>query len=190
MMAERFQRGGVAYAKDGRKYRIDDIEDGIIYCSSAAGAETEFAADQLLNQAEWDARGKSERDKIYSRLKLSDAYAKPGPRLDKGAGEKVLAAIGRLMPALLDFAAYRIAVDFLQQAGEPDHVAGLSIVKCRTVFDSATLDVRIGLLARILGVAPKTLIDAAQIGDNLMRAILSKGMAAYEESLTEFRARR
>ena len=189
-MAERFQRGGVAYAKDGRKYRVDDIEDGIVYCSSAAGAETEFSSDQLLSEAEWEARGKSDRDKVYGRLKLSDAYAKPGPRLDKGAGEKVLAAIGRLMPALLDFAAYRIAADFLAQAGEGDLLAGLSIVKCRAVFDAAGLDVRIGLLARILGVPPKTLIDAAQIGDNLMRAILSKGMDAYEESLADFRARR
>jgi len=189
-MAERFQRGGVAYAKDGRKYRVDDVEDGIVYCSASSGAETEFAPDQLLNQTEWDTRGKAERDKVYGRLKLSDAYAKPGPRLDKGAGEKALAVIGRLMPALLDFAAYRIAVDFLTQAGEEALVAGLSIVKCRAVFDAASLAVRIGLLARILGVPPKTLTDAAQIGDNLMRAILSKGMESYEESLADFRARR
>jgi hypothetical protein len=189
-MAERFQRGGVAYAKDGRKYRVDDVEDGIVYCSSSGGAETEFAPDQLLNQAEWQARAKGEGDKVYGRLKLSDAYAKPGPRLDKGAGEKVLAVIGRLMPALLDFTAYRVAVDFLTQSGDGALVAGLSIVKCRQVFDSASLDVRIGLLARILGVPPKTLIDAGQIGDNLMRAILAKGMEAYEESLADFRKRR
>lgn len=189
-MAERFQRGGAAYAKDGRKYRVDDVEDGIVYCSSAGGAETEFSADQLLTQAEWDARGKGERDRVYGRLKLSDAYAKPGPRLEKGAGEKVLAAVGRLHPALLDFAAYRIAVDFLAQSGERDLVSDLSIGKCRAVFDAAPLDVRIGLLARLLGVPPKTLLDAAQIGDNLMRAILAKGMETHEESLAEFRARR
>ena len=189
-MAERFQPGGVAYTKDGRKYRVEDVEDGIVYCASEAGAETEFAGDQLLTQAEWEARGKGDRERIYTRLKLADAYARPGPRLEKGAGEKVLAAIGRLMPALLDFAAYRVAVDFLTAAGEDAAAAGLSIVKCRQVFDTAPLDVRIGLLARTLGVPPKTLIDAAQIGDNLMRAILSKGMEAYPESLAEFRARR
>ena len=189
-MAERFQRGGVAYAKDGRKYRVDEVEDGIVYCSSDAGAEAEFAVDQLMTQSEWDARGKGDRDRIYAKLKVADAYARPGPRLEKGAGEKVIAAIGRLMPALLDFAAYRVAVDFLTQSGEGASVAGLSIVKCRQVFDGAPLDIRIGILARTLGVPPKTLIDAAQIGDNLMRAILSKGMEAYPESLAEFRARR
>lgn len=31
-MAERFARGGVAYAKDGKKYRVDDVEDGTVYC--------------------------------------------------------------------------------------------------------------------------------------------------------------
>ena len=189
-MVERFRVGGHAYAKDGRKYRIDEVEDGIVSCSSDAGAETEFPADQLLSQAEWEARGQGDRDRVYGKLKISDAYAKPGPRLEKGAGEKVIAAIGRLMPALLDFAAYRIAADFLASSGEAGSVAGLSIVKCRQVFDSAPLDVRIGLLARTLGVPPKTLLDAAQIGDNLMRAILSKGMEAYPESLADFRARR
>lgn len=189
-MAERFQRGGVAYAKDGRKYRVDDVEGGVVYCSSDAGAETEFSSDQLLTQTEWEARGKGDRDRLYGRLKLSDAYAKPGPRLDKGAGEKVIAVIGRLVPGFIDFAAYRVAVDFVTQAGETALVSGLSVAKCRQVFDGAPLEVRVGVLARTLGVPPKTLIDAAQIGDNLMRAILSKGMEAYPESLAEFRARR
>jgi hypothetical protein len=189
-MAERFARGGVAYAKDGKKYRVDDVEDGTVYCSSPSGAETEFAAEHLLSEAEWESRSARDRDKIYGRLKLSDAYTNPGVRLDKGAGERVLAAIGRLMPELLGFAAYQIAADLLQQGGDGTLVSSLSVAKCRAVFDEATLDVRIGLLARVLGVAPKTLIDAGQIGDNLMRAILAKGIAAQEEKLAAFRAGR
>src|SRR4051812_47441188 len=135
-MAKRFSRGDVAYSRDGRSYRVDDVEDDIVYCSTTSGAETEYSADQLLTAAEWKARSGVDADRIYGRLKLSEAYTAKGPLLDKGAGERVLATIARLMPALLDFAAYQIAADMLRQAGEGDQVAGLSIVKCRAVFDS------------------------------------------------------
>jgi hypothetical protein len=189
-MVERFAVGGVAYAKDGRKYRVDDIEGGIVYCSSSSGAETEFTEAQLLSEAEWTALSTRDGDRVYGRLKLSDAYTGAGVRLDKGAGERVLAALGRLMPEVPNFAAYRAAVDFLQQSGEGDVVASLSIAKCRAVFDAAPLEIRIALVARTLGVPPKTLIDAGQIGDNLMRAILAKAAEGQQESLAQFRAHR
>src|SRR5882757_9844219 len=102
-MAKEFARGETVYAKDGKKYRVDDVEDGIVYCSSSSGAETEFAADQLFSGEEWEARSAGDRDRLYGRLKVSEAYTKPGPRLDKGSGEKVLAVLGRLMPELVPF---------------------------------------------------------------------------------------
>ena len=187
-MAQRFARGSTVYTKDGRKYRVDDVEDGIVYCSSSSGAETEFSEAQLISEAEWEAG--SGRDRVYAKLKLSEAYTGKGPQLDKGAGEGVLAAIRRLRPELIDFAAWRIAGEILRQGGDGSLVAGLSVAKCRAVFDGASLDTRIGLLARLLGTPPKTLIDAGKIGDNLMRAILEKGMASHEEAVAEFRARR
>src|ERR1700730_11045857 len=42
VMAPRFSRGAIAYAKDGRSYVVDEVDGGIVYCSASNGTETEF----------------------------------------------------------------------------------------------------------------------------------------------------
>jgi hypothetical protein len=37
-MADKFRPGDAVYAKDGRRYIVDEFDDGIVYCSSPSGA--------------------------------------------------------------------------------------------------------------------------------------------------------
>lgn len=185
-MAPRFSRGAVAYAKDGRSYTVDEVEDGIVYCIGSNGAETEFPESALLNEAEWAARSDGRRDLSYLRLQQARAYASTPAKLDRAAAERVLARIERLSPGILDFAAFTVATRIMVENGDQDLVPGLSIVKCRAVFDAAEPEIRAGLLATILGTPPAALVDAGRLGDNLLRAMIEKGLAAQAEAYEAF----
>jgi hypothetical protein len=74
----------------------------------------------------------------------------------------------------------------LQDAGEGAAVAGLSIAKCRDVFDAATPEARATLLAALLSAQPAALVEAARLGENLLRALLDKGLVAHAEEYDAF----
>lgn len=186
-MPPRFRRGVRAYAKkDGRSYTVEAVEEGIVYCTAPGGAEAEFPEAALMTEAEWAARSDGRRDSLYGRLKQARAYMAPAVRLDGKACEQLLVKAERLSPGLLDFAAFTTAVRVLEETGERDLVAGLSIPKCRDVFDAAAPEARAGLLAALLDAQPAALADAARLGDNLLRALLDKGLAARAEEFEAF----
>jgi hypothetical protein len=188
-MAPRFHRGAVAYAKDGRTYVVDEVEDGVVYCSSPSGAETEFAEPLLLTEAEWAARSDGKRATLYERLKRAGAYASPPGKSDRAGSEQLLAKIERLSPGILDFTAFAVAKRIMEASGDRGLVAELSIVKCREVFEAAQPEGRANLLAEVLGIRPDALASAGKLGDNLMRAMIDKGLSASGAEFDEFRDR-
>lgn len=185
-MTARFTRGAVAYARDGRSYVVDEVEGGVVYCTASNGAEAEFPESALLNEAEWAARSDGRRDVSYLRLQQSRAFTAMGVKLDRTAAEQALAKIERLSPGILDFAAYTVATRVLTENGDEALVPGLSIVKCRAVFDAARPEIRANLVAGILGAPAAALVDAGRLGDNLMRAMLEKGLAAQAQAFESF----
>ncbi|HLZ67587.1 MAG TPA: hypothetical protein VKQ29_15255 [Aliidongia sp.] len=188
-MASKFRLGTIVYTRDGRRYFVDDVDGGIVYCSSQSGAETEFPEAQLLTEAEWKSRSDGKRADLYPRLKQAPPYTS-APRLDRASAEQMLLKVGRLAPGILDFVAHEVAARILTENGDGDLVGGLSIIKCRGVFDSAEPAVRAGILANLLGVAPDVLVGAARLGDNLMRAMLDKGLATHADVFEAFQGRR
>jgi hypothetical protein len=188
-MASKFRLGTIVYTHDGRRYFVDEVDDGIVYCSSDSGAETEFPESKLLTEAEWKARSDGKRTDLYPRLKQAPPYTN-APKLDRSAAEQMLLKVGRLAPSVLDFVAHDVAARILTENGDGDLVGGLSIVKCRGIYDSADPAVRAGILAQALGVAPDVLVGAARLGDNLMRAMLDKGLASHAEAFEAFQGRR
>jgi hypothetical protein len=46
--------------------------------------------------------------------------------------------------------------------------------------------VRLGLVAAMLGIGPDALLDAGRLGDNLMRALIEKGLATHGEAFEDF----
>lgn len=189
-MAAKFRPGATAYAPNGRAYVVDDVADGVVYCSLPSGAESEFPEAALLTEAEWKARSDKRRGLVHDRLKHARAYTEMRAKLDPAACEQVLAKCERLSPGLLDFTAFSVATRIVVEAGDQDLVPGLSIAKCRARFDAARPDIRAGLLADLLGTPPDILVGAARLGDNLMRAMLDKGMAANAVAFETFRDRR
>lgn len=189
-MADRFRPGATAYASNGLAYTVDDVADGVVYCSLPSGAEAEFPETALATAAEWEARSDKRRALVYERLKQRPAYAAPRAKLDVAACEQVLAKCERLRPGILDFTAFTVAARSIAEAGDGDLVAGLSIAKCRAVFDTAAPAIRAGLLAALLGTPPDILVGAGRLGDNLLRAMLDKGMAAHETAFETFGDRR
>lgn len=189
-MAGRFRRGGTAYAKDGRRYTVQDVEDGVVYCAAPGGAEAEFPEGALFNEAEWAARADGRRDLGYTRLKQARAYTQPLATLDRKAAEETLAKVERLEPGLLDFVAHTVATRALGDLGEAELAAGLSITKCREIFDAARPDIRAGLVATLLDAPPQAFVGAGRLGDNLMRAMLKKGLERHEAAFDAFRDRR
>lgn len=185
-MAARFVPGATVYTKDGRSYVVDEIDGDRVYCTSNGGAETEFAADALMNEAEWAAKADGRRDLFYTRLKQSRPYVTPAGQQDRATSEQLLTKIERLSPGILDFTAYTTAEQVMTENGDAHLVSSLSIPKCREVFDSAMPGVRVTLLSNMLGVAPAALIDAGRLGDNLMRALIEKGLATHGEAFEEF----
>ncbi len=189
-MAPRFRPGAIAYAKDGRTYVVDDVADGVVYCSSSGGAETEFAEAQLLNETEWAARSDGRRATLYARLKQSPAYVAPSAKLDRTASEQALAKVERLSPGILDFISVTVATRIMAESSDRDLVSGLSIARCREVFEAAKPEIRASLLAGVLGMAPDVLVGAGRLGDNLMRALIDKGLTDSAAAFKAFLARR
>ena len=181
-MSIRFPPGAAAYAKDGRRYIVDEVAHGVAYCTAPGGAETEFPEAQLATEAEWTARSGNRRDMTYAKVKQARAYAPYKGPLERAASEHFLARAEQLYPGILDFAAFSVASRALDEHGDRALIPELSIVKCREVFDSATPQTRATLLAGIVAAAPEKIVGGARLGDNLTRAMIEKGLdaAAFE----------
>ena len=189
-MASKFRRGVIVYAANGKSYVVEEVAGGVVYCSADNGVETEFAESSLLTEAEWTARSGGKAGLVYARLRQSPLYVKPPPKVDRASAELVLAKIERLMPGMLDFAAFTIAARILADWDDAKLEAELSIAKCREIFEAAKPEVRAGLLATILGMQPDVLTGAGKLGDNLMRALIAKGLGDRTTSFESFANRR
>jgi hypothetical protein len=174
----RFPPGAVAYAKDGRRYVVDEIVGGTAYCTAPGGGETEFSESQLMTEAEWTARGGNRRDATYAKVKQARAYAPYKGTLERAASEHLLSRAERLFPGLLDFTAFSVASRALDECGDRALIPDLSIIKCRELFESATPQTRATLLAGLVGAAPEKIVGGARLGDNLTRAMIEKGLDA------------
>jgi hypothetical protein len=187
-MPPRFQPRAVAYEKNGRRYVVQEVEDGIVYCLSASGAETEFPEAQLLNETEWTARAGDRTERIYAAIRQSKAYAPHAGKVSRAAADRLLAKADRLVPGILDYAAFVIAERGRAEAGAGN--AELSIVKCREIFDAAAPEARAALLAGLIGSPPEVLVGAVDLGDNLLRAMLAKAGSPGGPTFEEFGTRR
>lgn len=185
-MPAKFRRGAVAYTENGRCYTVETVEDGTVYCTSDNGAETEFSETALLTEAEWTALSEKRGGNVYQRIKQSRVFTVASGKLDHGAASTVLGRIEKLNPGILDFTAFSGAYRAAADAGESAAAATLSISKCRAVFDEATPEVRASLLAALLGMPADVLVNASRMGDNLLRALIEKGMAAQADAFDEF----
>lgn len=185
-MASRFAPGTIVYTKDGRSYVVDEVDDGTVYCTARGGGETEFAAAALMTEAEWEQKSGGWRDLFYTRLKQSRPYAGHSGKQDAPTSERLLAKIEHLSPGILDFTAFTVASRVMTENGDQALISGLSIAKCREVFESAKPEVRVSLLAGLLGMQTDALVDAARLGDNLARALIEKGLAAHADAFEEF----
>ena len=185
-MPSKFRRGAVAFTENGRRYTVEEVEDGTVYCLGDNGAETEFSEAALLSEAEWTARADKRNGTVYGRLKQARAFTTPSGRFDPAASTAVVARIEKLSPGILDFTAFVTAGRALAEFGEAAADAELSISKCRAVFDEANPEVRASLLAALLATPPEMLVNAAKLGDGLLRAMIDKGMAARATEFDEF----
>ncbi len=185
-MSARFAPGAKVYTKDGKSYTVDEVEEGTVYCTSDGGAQTEFAEDTLLNEAEWAAKSDGRRDLFYTRLKQARPYMSHTGKQDAAISTQLLSKVERLSPGILDFTAFTTAERVMIENGDQQLVSGLSIPKCRTVFDEARPEVRLSLLAAMLGINADALLDAGRLGDNLMRALIEKGLATHGEAFEDF----
>jgi hypothetical protein len=182
----RFPVGAKAYAKDGRVYTIDEVADGMVYCRGEGGEETEFPEASLVNETEWAAQANGRRDLAYSRIKQARAFTTPAGKFDRAAAERLLTQSDRVIPGLLDFIAFTAATRVLEEQKDHAGAQSLSIVKCRRVFDEATPEVRVTLLASVLDVQPDTLVSAAKLGDNMAKAMIDKGLEARAQAFEDF----
>lgn len=185
-MPSRFAPGAKVFAADGRSYIVEDVDDGVVYCKTASGAETEFSESSLLSEAEWTAKSGGRRDLFYTRLRQASAYSVPAGKRDQATSERLLAKIDRLSPGLLDFTAFTVAERAMVENGDRALASGLSIPKCREVFDAAAAEARLTLIAGMIGMTTDALVDAGRLGDNLMRALIDKGLAAKSEAFEAF----
>jgi hypothetical protein len=192
-MASKFRRGSVAYDKQGRSYVVEDVEDGIVYCSAENGVETEFPEASLVTEAEWKSRhtrpSEDKRapigDRLYERVKASRVYMAPGGKLDPAAAQQVLAKVERLLPGILNFTAIVVAERALDADGDSGQ-SNLSLVKCREVFDAAKPEIQASLVAGLFGTPPEVFIGAGRLGDNLMRALADKFLETYGPEFAAF----
>ena len=92
----------------------------------------------------------------------------------------------RLTAGLIDFAAYRTATRVLTDNHDQEQVATLSIVKARDIYDAAKPEVRASLLAEVLLTEPAMLMKAVQLGDNVLRNLIDKGLAAHGNAFEDF----
>lgn len=172
----------MAYAKDGRRYVVDEVAGGIAYCTAPGGVETEFAESQLMTEAEWIARSGNRRDVVYGKIKQARAYAPYKGTLERAASEHFLQKAEQLFPGLLDFVAFQVASRALDESGDRALIPDLSIIKCRELFEGATPQTRATLLAGLVGAVPEKIVGGARLGDNLTRAMIEKGLnvAAFD----------
>ncbi|MGE3333774.1 MAG: hypothetical protein AB7I36_09035 [Rhodospirillaceae bacterium] len=189
----RFSPGATVYGKDGRSYTVEAIDGGTVYCTASNGAETEFPEATLFTETEWAARAAQskhgKREVPYPRLKQSRHYASTAAKVTSAASEQLLSRVSRLMPSLLDFVAFTVASDILAETHDDDLIDHLSIVKCRQIFDSASPEVRASLVARVLETQPEALVSAAGLGDNLVQAMVTKGLEPLEQAYEDFQDR-
>lgn len=190
-MPTRFPRSSTAYAKDGRSYIVEEVADGIVYCTTSNGAETEFPEGKLLTEAEW--RGTTKvgltGEVSYLRLRQSRHFLPAGDKLDAAAADRVLAKADRLSPGLLDFAAFTVAARILAERKEEGLVPQLSVRKCRELFEAAPASVRARLLADLLSVRADALVSAGGLGENLLKAMVAKGLAPLQADYEAFQDR-
>jgi len=192
-MASRFPRGAIAYDKQGRSYVVEEVEDGIVYCSAENGVETEFPETALVTETEWQARHtrrdtkrRPVDDRVYDRVRASRVYQAPTGKLDAAAAQQALAKVERLLPGFLDFAAV-IAAERALDADGDSGLADLSPVKCREIFDAAKPETRASLVAGLIGSPAHVFVGAARIGDNVMRAMLNKFLDSYRVEFDQFK---
>lgn len=155
---------------------MDEVADGLVYCTAPGGAETEFPESQLMNEAEWTARTGGRRDMLYSRLKQARAYGSQKAVLDHAGAQRLVTKAEQLFPGILDFIAFTVASRVLSENGDQSFIPELSIIKCREIFDGAPVETRAALIAGQLGTPPDKMISAAGLGDNLARAMIEKGL--------------
>lgn len=187
-MRTRFPRGSIVYAKDGRRYVVEAVDDGIVYCTTSSGAETEFPESQLASEAEWASNAKPglQREVSYVRLKQSRHFLPAGEKLDAAAASRLLVKADLLSPGILDFAAFTTAAHILAERNETDLVERLSVRKCREVFDAAPPAVRVRLLAGLLGARADALVSAGGLGENLLKAMFAKGLEPLQAEYEAF----
>ncbi len=185
-MDERFPPGSTAYTKDGRAYTVEEVAGGIVYCSLPNGTETDFPETQLLTATEWQGQSGGQDDVLYGRVARAKAYAMLATKVDPSAAASFLQRADQLSPGLLDFAAVTIAERALADSGHGAQAEGLSIIKCRKVFDDRAPEVQLSALASVLGADAKVLAGMANVGDNLIRAILDQGMASHAQAFEDF----
>ena len=185
-MATKFQPGSTVYAKDGRSYTVEVVDGGTVYCTASNGVETEFPAESLVSESEWSTQSDGRREISYTRIKQSRFYGASPDRVERAAAEQVLSKAERLSPSILDFTAYTTACQILTENKSGDQIERLSIVKSRQIFDEAAPEIRVRLLAHILSVKQDNLASAVKLGDNLMRAILDKGLVAHSTAFDDF----
>ena len=192
-MVSRFSPGATVYGKDGRSYTVEAVDAGTVYCTASNGAETEFPEATLFTETEWAERTAQtkhgKREVPYPRLKQSRHYASTAAKVTGAASDQLLNRVSRLMPSLLDFVAFTVASDILAETHDDDLIEHLSIVKCRQIFDGASPQVRASLVARVLDAQPEALVSAAGLGDNLVQAMVTKGLEPLEQAYEDFQDR-
>lgn len=192
-MVSRFSPGATVYGKDGRSYTVEAVDAGTVYCTATNGAETEFPEATLFTEGEWAERAAQsrhgKREVPYPRLKQSRHYASTSAKINRLAAEQLLSRVSRLMPSLLDFVAFTVAGDILAETHDDDLIEHLSIIKCRQVFDAASPEVRASLVARVLEAQPEALVSAAGLGDNLVLAMVTKGLEPLNQAYEDFQDR-
>jgi hypothetical protein len=163
----------------------------VVFCTASNGAETEFPESALMSEAEWavQAKGGARREIPYERLKQARHFLPAGEKLEDAACLQLLAKADRLSPGLLDFAAFTVAAQVLAEHKENHLVGQLSVKKCREMFDAAPAAVRARLLARLLDARPDALVSAARLGDNLLKAMVAKGLEARAAEFNTFQDR-
>ena len=194
-MAGRFRPGDTAFAANGTRYLVEDVDGDTVYCALPSGAEAEFPASALSTATEWASRSDKKRAQLYDRLKQARAYTElprgeKGGKLDAAAAAQVVARCERLSPGILDFTAFATATRIVAESGDAALADGLSIGKCRAVFDAARPEVQAGLLAALLGTPVESFVAAGRLGDNLLRAVLDKAMARHATAFASFGDRR
>ena len=190
-MANRFPRGSTVYAKDGRSYIVDEVADGIVYCTADNDAESEFPEGALVTEAEWATQSKPglKREISYDRIKQARHYIPAGEKLDAAAADQMLTKADRLSPGILDFAALSVAERVLAEHREEGLTSQLSVRKCRDVFNAAPPAVRARLLAELLGARPDALVSGARLGENLLKAMIVKGLEPLQDDYEAFQDR-